>query len=147
MNTCRFSAFFTIRCCQTDADSALVNLKAQAALLVIVGLLAQFREFGGVGKHPHLKFRIVGVDLRSRVIGIVKNLRDFLFLGKSCSHGKSSFFRKYFSALEPGKRGRFPLGLPWMMSALFGLLPSDNLRFSRVLSYFHYVSTASAFLR
>ena len=45
---CCFSSFLTIRRCQPDADSAFVDLEPQAALLVIVGLLAQLREFGCV---------------------------------------------------------------------------------------------------
>ena len=45
---CRISAFLTIRSCQPDADSALVDLEAQTALLVIIGLLAKLREFGCV---------------------------------------------------------------------------------------------------
>jgi hypothetical protein len=35
------SSLFTIWRCQSDADSAFINLEAQAALFVIVGLLAQ----------------------------------------------------------------------------------------------------------
>ena len=46
---CTGSPFLAVRCCQSDADSALVNLEPQAALLVIVGLLAQLRELGGIG--------------------------------------------------------------------------------------------------
>lgn len=43
--TCGLSAFLTVRRCQPDADPAFVNLEPQAAVLVIVGLLAQFRVF------------------------------------------------------------------------------------------------------
>ena len=46
--TCQFSMFVTVRRCQSDTDPALVDLEAQTALLVIIGLLAQFREFGCV---------------------------------------------------------------------------------------------------
>ena len=72
-------------------------------MLVIVGLLAQFREFGCVFKQPLFQLGIVGVDLCGGVFGIVIYLSDFLLLGKSCSYGKSSLFHKFFSALEPGK--------------------------------------------
>ena len=51
---CRLAAIFGVRCCQPDADSAFINLESQAALLVIVGLLAQLREFGCVFKQPLL---------------------------------------------------------------------------------------------
>ena len=86
------AALFTIRRCQPDADSAFINLEAQAALFVIVGLLAQFRELGGIGQQPILQVDIVDVDLCGGVFGIVIYLSDFLFLGKSCSYKKSSFF-------------------------------------------------------
>lgn len=46
------TASIGIRCGQTDADPALVDLEPQTALLIIVGLLTQFREFGSVGKQP-----------------------------------------------------------------------------------------------
>ena len=44
------ATFLAIRCSQSYADSAFVNLKPQAALLVIIGLLAQFRELGCIGQ-------------------------------------------------------------------------------------------------
>ena len=46
------ATFLAIRCSQSYADSAFVNLKPQAALLVIIGLLAQFRELGCIGRQP-----------------------------------------------------------------------------------------------
>ena len=52
--TCCLTAFNRIGSCQSDADSAFVDLEAQAAMLVIIGLLAQFREFGCVFKQPLL---------------------------------------------------------------------------------------------
>ena len=45
-------ALLAIWCSQPDAYSAFVNLKPQTASLVIVGLLAQFRELGGISKQP-----------------------------------------------------------------------------------------------
>ena len=36
----RLPALCAIRCRQPDADSAFINLEVQAALLVIIGLLA-----------------------------------------------------------------------------------------------------------
>ena len=63
-----FSACLAIRRCQPDADSAFVDLEAQAALLVIIGLLAQIREFGGIGQQPLFQLGIVGVDLCGKSI-------------------------------------------------------------------------------
>ena len=52
--TCCLATDIKVWCCQSDADSAFTNLEAQAALLVIVGLLAQFREFGCIFKQALL---------------------------------------------------------------------------------------------
>ena len=65
------AALSTIRRCQPDAASAFIDLKAQAALFVIVGLLAQLRELDGIGQQPILQVDIVGVDLCGGVFGIV----------------------------------------------------------------------------
>ena len=51
---CRFSAVIGVGCRQPDADAALVDLEPQAALPIIVGLLAQFRVFGCVFPQPLL---------------------------------------------------------------------------------------------
>ena len=72
------SSLFAIWRCQPDTDSAFIYLEAQAAELIIIGLLAQFREFGSIGQQPLFQFCVVGVDLCSGVFGIVKNFRDFL---------------------------------------------------------------------
>lgn len=40
------------QCRQSDTNSTLVDLETQAALLVIIGLLAEFREFGCIGQQP-----------------------------------------------------------------------------------------------
>lgn len=71
-------AILTVRSCQPDADSTLIDLEAQAALLVIVGLLAQFREFGCVGEQTLFQLGIVGIDLCGRVFGIVIWVDDFV---------------------------------------------------------------------
>ena len=52
--TCGLAAIFGVGCCQPDADPVLVDLKPQAALTVIVGLLTQFRVFGCVLSQPLL---------------------------------------------------------------------------------------------
>lgn len=78
--TCHFSAFVTVRRCQSDTDPTFVNFEPQAAVLVIVGLLAQFREFGCVFKQTLLQFGIVSVDLCGRVFGIVKNFPLFFLI-------------------------------------------------------------------
>ena len=94
--TCGLSSFLNIRCCQPDADSVFVDIESQAALLVIIGLLAQFWKLGSVvGKQPFLQLGIVGVDLCGWVFGIVIYLSDFLFLGKSCSYRQFSLFYKF----------------------------------------------------
>ena len=67
-----------IRCRQLDADSAFIDLKPQAALLVTIGLLAQRRELGGIGQQPLFQLGVVGVDLCGGVFGIVIYLSDFL---------------------------------------------------------------------
>ena len=72
------ATFLAIRCSQSYADSAFVNLKPQAALLVSIGLLAQFRELGCIGQQPLFLLGIVGVDLCDGVVGIVIYLSDFL---------------------------------------------------------------------
>ena len=72
--SCFCSPFLAIRRCQPDADSAFVDLKAQATLLVILGLLAQFREFGGIGKQPLLQLRIMDVNLCDGIFCVVKKL-------------------------------------------------------------------------
>ena len=38
--TCYLASIIGIGCCQPDADSAFIDLESQAALFVIVGLLA-----------------------------------------------------------------------------------------------------------
>jgi hypothetical protein len=43
------SSLFTIWRCQPDTDSAFIDLEPQAAALIIVGLLAQFRELCSIG--------------------------------------------------------------------------------------------------
>jgi hypothetical protein len=48
------SSLFTIWRCQPDTDSAFIDLEPQAAALIIVGLLAQFWELGGIGQQPQL---------------------------------------------------------------------------------------------
>ena len=65
--------FLAIRCSQSYADSAFVNLKPQAALLVIIGLLAQFRVLGGIGKQS-FKLGIVGVGRCAGLTAVSKNL-------------------------------------------------------------------------
>lgn len=73
-----------IGCGQPDTDSAFVDLELQAALLVIVGLLTQFRELGCVLKQPLFHLGIVSMDLCGGVFCAVINLCGFLFLGNSC---------------------------------------------------------------
>ena len=51
---CRFSAVIGVGCRQPDADPALVDLKAQTALLIIGGLRTQFRVFGCILPQPLL---------------------------------------------------------------------------------------------
>ena len=48
--TCCLAAIIGVGCRQPDADSAFINLEAQAALFVIVGLLAQLRKLSGIGQ-------------------------------------------------------------------------------------------------
>ena len=45
---CRLAALLGVGCRQSDTDPALVDLEPQAALTVIVSLLAQLRVFGCV---------------------------------------------------------------------------------------------------
>ena len=79
-------AFLAIQRCQANTDSAFIDLEQQAALFVIIGLLAQFRELGDIGQQTLLQFGIVCVDLCGGVFAIVIYLSDFLLLGKSCFH-------------------------------------------------------------
>jgi len=51
---CRLAAVIGVGCRQPDADPALVDLEAQAALPIIVSLLAQFRVFGCTLPQPLL---------------------------------------------------------------------------------------------
>ena len=51
---CCLAAVIGVGCCQPDTDPALVDLESQAALTIIVSLLAQFREFGCVLPQPLL---------------------------------------------------------------------------------------------
>jgi len=51
---CRLAAVIGVGCRQPDADPALVDLEAQAALPIIVSLLAQFRVFGCILPQPLL---------------------------------------------------------------------------------------------
>ena len=51
---CCFAAIIGVGCRQPDADAALIDLEPQAALTIIVGLLAQFRVFGCVLAKPLL---------------------------------------------------------------------------------------------
>ena len=74
--TCCFAAIIGVGCRQPDADSAFINLEAQAALFVIVGLLAQLRELDGIGQQPILQVDIVGVDLCGGVTVMSKNLSN-----------------------------------------------------------------------
>ena len=76
-STGSFAPLFTIRCGQPDADSAFINLDPKAAVLVIIGLLAQFWELGGMGQQPFFQLGIVGVDLCGGVFSIVIYLSDF----------------------------------------------------------------------
>ena len=61
----------------SDTDPTFVNLEPQGALLVIIGLLAQFWELGGMGQQPFFQLGIVGVDLCGGVFSIVIYLSDF----------------------------------------------------------------------
>ena len=61
--TCCFPTLLGVRGSQPDTNPVFVDLKAQAAVFVIVGLLAQLREFGCIGQQPFLQLGIVGVDL------------------------------------------------------------------------------------
>ena len=70
------ATFLAIRCSQSYADSAFVNLKPQAALLVIIGLLAQFRVLGGIGKQSFCAWYRGCRPLR-RVNSCVKELIKF----------------------------------------------------------------------
>lgn len=74
--TCCLAAIIGVGCRQPDADSAFIDLEAQTALLVIIGLLAQFRELGCVFKQTLLQFGIVGVDLCGGVNAMSKNLSN-----------------------------------------------------------------------
>ena len=74
--TCCLAAIIGVGCRQPDADSAFINLEAQAALFVIVDLLAQFRELDGIGQQPILQVDIVGVDLCGGVTVMSKNLSN-----------------------------------------------------------------------
>ena len=51
---CRLAAVIGVGCRQPDADPALVDLEAQTALAVIIGLLAQLRVFLCVLPQPLL---------------------------------------------------------------------------------------------
>ena len=51
---CRLAALLGVGCRQSDTDPALVNLEPQAALAIIVSLLAQFRVCGCVLPQPLL---------------------------------------------------------------------------------------------
>ena len=42
---CRLAAILAVRCRQTDADTALINLEPQAALPIVLRKLAQLRVF------------------------------------------------------------------------------------------------------
>ena len=72
----RLPALCAIRCRQPDADSAFIDLEAQATLLIIVGLLTQLRELGGIGQQPLFQFCVVCVDLRGGVTVMSKNLSN-----------------------------------------------------------------------
>ena len=74
--TCCLAAIIGVGCRQPDADSAFINLEAQAALFVIVGLLAQLRELDGIGQQSILQVDIVGVDLCGGVTVMSKNLSN-----------------------------------------------------------------------
>ena len=75
--TCCLAAIIGVGCRQPDADSAFINLEPKAAVLVIIGLLAQFWELGGMGQQPFFQLGIVGVDLCGGVFSIVIYLSDF----------------------------------------------------------------------
>ena len=72
--TCRLAAVDSVRRCQSDADSAFVDLEPQAALLVIIGLSAQLRELGGIGQQPLFLLGIVGVGRCAGLTDVSKNL-------------------------------------------------------------------------
>ncbi|MBQ5607990.1 MAG: hypothetical protein IIU86_03090, partial [Oscillospiraceae bacterium] len=70
------SSFLTIRRCQLNTNSVLVDLEPQTALLVIIGLLAQFRVLGGIGKQSFYAWYRGCRPLR-RVNSCVKELIKF----------------------------------------------------------------------
>ena len=123
--TCRLATVIGVRCRQPDADAALVDLKAQTALTVIVSLLAQFQVFSCVIPQPLLQVRFVGLVLRKWVFCVVVHISCLLFFCKTGFHGNPPVFRKFSSALEPGKRACFPIGSSQRMTASIRHLLSD----------------------
>ena len=78
--TSGYYPFFAIWRSQADADSVLIDLKPQAALLVILDQLTEVGIGGGVGGQAFFKLGIIGVDFGSAVVFVEIQFGDFSFL-------------------------------------------------------------------
>ena len=83
--TRRPASFFTVRCCQSEAQPSFLNFKAQPALLVIISLAAALRVLCRKCRQPFFKIGVVGLHLDHAAMLVKIDHRCLLLLGKPCS--------------------------------------------------------------
>ena len=100
------SAFFRIRCGESETQSAFENFKKHSALFVIVGQLATVGIFLTEFEKSVLQIRVVGTDFNDVAFFVEINDSIFLPFCKPCSHfvsflPESADFCDFFSIQEP----------------------------------------------
>lgn len=88
-------AFLGVGGGQLDTEPLFLNFKGKAALLVIVGLLAEIGVLAGVFSQPIFEVGVVSHDLGNIAILVEKNACCFLLLGKSCFHRIPPIFMNF----------------------------------------------------
>ena len=67
----------------------LIDFEPQAALLVILGKLAQLRILFGISQQALFQVSIMGINLSKVILFVEVNLSDLLLSCKSCFHKTS----------------------------------------------------------
>ena len=88
-------AFLGVGGGQLDTEPLFLNFKGKAALLVIVGLLAEIGVLAGVFSQPIFEVGVVSHDLGNIAFFVKKDGRRFLLLGKTCFHKIPPIFMNF----------------------------------------------------
>ena len=137
---CFPSPFHAVGCSQPEAETTLANLKAEAALSVIVRLLALIRVLVSIFEQPLFESGIVGIHLDPRTLFVKIDAGCLMCFRKTCFHGNLLILTCFFPALDLEKMPFFSIEMLRTICVSSELLQFQNIRFSRLLT----VKTADA---